>query len=300
MSRGPGYKPRTPHQFQRLSPNQSRNIEFVCKDTIVLAGPPENDVLVPDSVVRYAAGRPLSAIWMNEFGGLTFRLTETDEVIFIKWAPTNRGTELDAERIRLNWAFSYTPVPKVIDFGEDDEGSWLVTEGIDAENTVSDRWKLEPALAVTAIGRGLRAMHDALPVDSCPFVWSTEDRVSIAKGRAMRGDTQPANWHEEFHDLSIEAALAELDSPPSIEQLVVCHGDACAPNTLIDKNGEWVGHVDLGRLGTADRWADISIAAWSTQWNYGPGLENLLYDSYGINPDPEKIRFYRLLWDLDE
>lgn len=266
----------------------------------MLAGPPENDVLVPDSVMRYAAGRPLRAIWMNEFGGLTFRLTEADEVIFIKWAPTNRGIELDAERMRLKWAVTYTAVPKVIEFGEDTVGSWLVTEGIDAENAVSNRWKRDPALAVTAIGRGLRAMHDALPISSCPFSWATEDRISTARGRVVQGKTQPANWHEEFRDLSIEAALTELDSQPPIDQLVVCHGDACAPNTLINMSGKWVGHVDLGRLGIADRWADLSIAAWSTRWNYGPGWEDLFYDSYGIDPDGERIRFYRLLWDLDE
>lgn len=266
----------------------------------MLAGPPEKSILVPNSVMKYAAGRPVNVVWVNELGGLTLRVSEAGKLLFIKWAPTNSGLDLNAERIRLTWALSYTPVPKVIDFGDDGEGSWLVTEGIAAENAVSDRWKREPALAVTAIGRGLRAMHDALPTDSCSFVWSTEDRILNAKGRVIRSETQPEEWHEEFRDLSIEAALAELDSPPSVDQLVVCHGDACAPNTLINENGEWVGHVDLGRLGIADRWADLAIAAWSTEWNYGPGWENLLYESYGINPDPEKIRFYRLLWDLDE
>ncbi len=266
----------------------------------MLAGPPENNILVPNSVMKYADGRPVNVVWLNELGGLTLRVRDADKFVFIKWAPMNSALDLNAERIRLTWALSYTSVPKVIDFGEDGEGSWLVTEGIDAENAVSDKWKQEPASAVTAIGRGLRAMHDALPVDACPFAWSTEDRISRARGRVIRSETHSTKWHEEFHDLSMEAALIELDSPPSVDQLVVCHGDACAPNTLINKNGEWVGHVDLGRLGIADRWADIAIAAWSTQWNYGPGWENLLYDSYGIKPDPEKIRFYRLLWDLDE
>lgn len=179
-------------------------------------------------------------------------------------------------------------------------GSWLATEAINAENAVSDRWKKDPAIAVVAIGRGLRAMHDALPVASCPFSWSTEDRTSKARGRVVRGETRSTNWHEEFQGLSTKAVLAELDSPPSSNQLVVCHGDACAPNTLIGRDGQWAGHVDMERLGVADRWADLAIAAWSTQWNYGPDWESLLYDSYGIDPDLEKIRFYRLLWDLDD
>jgi kanamycin kinase len=51
------------------------------------------------------------------------------------------------------------------------------------------------------------------------------------------------------------------------------HGDACAPNTLISHDGHCSGHVDFGALGTADRWADLAIATWSTIWNYGPGWE---------------------------
>lgn len=264
----------------------------------MLAGPPENDIHIPDLVMRYTAGRPLNTVWVNELGGLTFRVTGRSKDIFIKWAPANSGLDLKAERIELEWAITYTPVSKVLECGEDKEGSWLVTVGIDAENAVSERRRTEPALA--AIGRGLRVMHDALPVNECPFSWSTEDRILSVKGRVTQGGTHPPQWHEEFRNLGIESVLEELDSPPPSDQLVVCHGNVCAPNTLIDRERQWVGHVDMARLGIADRWADLAIAAWSTQWNYGPGWEGLLYDSYGIDPNMKKIRFYRLLWDLDE
>jgi hypothetical protein len=43
---------------------------------------------------------------------------------------------------------------------------------------------------------------------------------------------------------------------------------------------------------------DLAIATWSTTWNYGPGWEIPLLDAYGIAPDPERTRYYRLLWDL--
>ena len=48
---------------------------------------------------------------------------------------------------------------------------------------------------------------------------------------------------------------------PRIDRLVVCHGDACAPNTLLHDDGRFAAHVDLGSLGVADRWADIAVAA---------------------------------------
>ena len=106
----------------------------------------------------------------------------------------------------------------------------------------------DPAAAARAIGAGLRLLHDALPVDDCPFDWS----VAEPPGRHCRAD----------------ARRRGLADPPPIDRLVVCHGDACAPNTLIDDDGHCSGHVDLGDLGVADRWADLAVATLSLDWNY--------------------------------
>ncbi len=92
-------------------------------------------------------------------------------------------------------------------------------------------------------------------------------------------------------------ARALLGGPPEVDRPVVCHGDACVPNTLIDAGGSFAGHVDLGSLGVADRWADLAVAAWSMEWNFGPGYDGLVYEGYGVTPDPVRIA-YRLLWDL--
>jgi kanamycin kinase len=48
----------------------------------------------------------------------------------------------------------------------------------------------------------------------------------------------------------------------------------------------------------ADRWADLAVATWSAEWNYGPGWEDHLLTAYGVAPDPDRIGYYRLLWDL--
>ena len=52
-----------------------------------------------------------------------------------------------------------------------------------------------------------------------------------------------------------------------------------------------------GSLGVGDRWADIAVSAWSTEWNYGPGYEGAFLEAYGVAPDPERLHFYRALWD---
>jgi kanamycin kinase len=48
----------------------------------------------------------------------------------------------------------------------------------------------------------------------------------------------------------------------------------------------------------ADRWADLAVGTWSTTWNYGPGWDQHVLDTYGVAADPDRIAYYRLLWDL--
>jgi kanamycin kinase len=253
------------------------------------AGKPEHVVDIPAPVRRLAGNRPARAVWLNEIGGLTFEVGRGDDRFFVKWSPSD---DLSAEAARMEWAAPFAAVPRVLDHGCGDDGWWLVTAPLPGQSAATRRWQAEPQVAVTAIGAGLRALHDALPVSACPFSWSAKKRLS----RPLH--TDPASWHAEHQQLSLDQALAFLADEPAGADLVVCHGDACAPNTLIGDDGRWSGHVDLGRLGVASRWADIAVATWSTQWNYGPGWEPALLDAYGIDPDPVRTRYYRLLWDL--
>jgi kanamycin kinase len=179
---------------------------------------------------------------------------------------------------RLRWARPFTSVPVVVAADSNADGSWMITEGLPGQNAVAPRWLARPAMAVAAIGRGLRGLHDALPVDSCPFSWSVTDRLA-----AMNVPPEHA---------------AHLSAPPAIDRLVVCHGDPCAPNTLLNDDGQCSGHVDLGDLGVADRWADLAVAIWNIVSNFGPEWEQPLLNAYGIAPDPARTVYYRQLWDL--
>jgi kanamycin kinase len=240
----------------------------------------------------------LRPVWQNEDGGLTFELTGDGGRRFVKWVPAGSTLDLAAEVDRLRWAGTFITVPRVLDSGTGADGSWLLTAALPGQNAVTERWRREPVTAATAIGRGLRALHDRLPVEDCPFTWSAADRLQ--KNRAARHH-EPSRWHPAHAHLGLDEVVARLSDPPSIDRLVVCHGDACAPNTLIGEDGDYCGHVDLGALGTADRWADLAIATWSLDWNYGlsgPDLQPVLLQAYGIDPDPERTAFYRLLWDL--
>lgn len=236
---------------------------------------PLDPVEVPAVVRELAGGAALTPVWRNELGGLTFR---TDDERYIKWGPRDPEADVAAEAERLAWAGRHTPVPRALELGGDLTHAWLVTAALPGESAVHPRWIVEPMTAVRAVGEGLRALHDALPVDDCPFDWTVPGRIVRAGERGIR-------------------VPARLREAPPVDRLVVCHGDACCPNTLIGDDGRWSGHVDLGALGIADRWADIAVAAMSTEWNYGPGYHDALIDAYGIAPDRERLAYYRDLWN---
>lgn len=264
----------------------------------MVAGKPSTELVMPAAVLLAAGGRRVRPVWENELGGVTFEVGADPERCFIKWAPAASGIDLTNEVARLSWAVTFTPVPHVLDRGVDAAGSWIITTSLPGESAVSDRWKANPGLATRALGEGLRALHQALPVQTCPFSWSVNDRVSDARRRAAAGCLHPDRWHDTHQPLGMNRALEMLADVPPVDQLVVCQGDACAPNTVLLEDGRLSGHVDLGALGIADRWADLAVATWSTEWNYGPGWDGPLLAAYGIDPDPVRVAYYRLLWDL--
>jgi kanamycin kinase len=263
-----------------------------------IAGRPQPGAEIPPAVRILAAGGPVQPVWENELGGLTYRLAGGGSDRYVKWQPAGTAVELDAEAVRLRWAIDYLAVPQVLGQDSDADGAWLITRGLPGASAVDPRWTRDPAPAAAAIGRGLRIMHDTLPAAGCPFSWSVDDRLTAVLERADSGLLDPVGWNPDHRRLDVTEALRLLRHRPSIDRLVVCHGDACAPNTLLNEDGTFAGHVDLGSLGVADRWADLAIATWSTTWNYGPGWESVVLDAYGIEPDAERIAYYRLLWDL--
>lgn len=236
---------------------------------------PVAPVPVPDRVHAVARGARIEPVWQNELGGVTFR---TDDGRFIKHGPRNAETSMAREAERLRWASRWIRVPEVLDEGSDRGEEWLVTRALPGLSAVDPRWLAEPATAVAAIGAGLRSLHDSLPVAECPFDWGVSARLANATARGIR-------------------VPDALHTPPPVDLLVVCHGDACCPNTLLDDDGAPLAHVDLGALGLGDRWADIAVAAMSTEWNYGPGWEDALVAAYGVAPDPERLAYYRDLWN---
>lgn len=230
-------------------------------------------VEVPSLVTRLAAGRPIEPVWRNEIGGITFSIADGAE--YVKHGPPDAEFDADAEFARLRWVSAYVRAPEPIDHGPDGEFRWLRTRGIPGTSAVAGGWRQRPDVVVPELGRALRRFHDSIPVDDCRWDWSIASRLA---DRGLPDD-----------------ALGPWPEP----DLVVCHGDACNPNFLLEADGHCVGYVDLGNLGVGDRWADLAPALLSLGWNFGEGWEPAFLEAYGIARDAAKQAFYTDLWNAE-
>lgn len=230
---------------------------------------------------------------------VTYRLRSgSGEERFLKLQRPGQHPSLRAEAERTRWAVRHLPVPTVLDEASQDGVSWMVTQAIRGDDATAVRWRTDVGRLVRALAEGLRAFHEA-SADDCPFDFRLERALAHARRRVERGEVDPArDFHAEFEGMSAEGALERLeDTRPTEERIVICHGDYCPPNVLIE---DWVavGFVDLGELGVADRWWDLAVASWAVGWNFGPGYEDAFLAAYGVAPDSERLAFYRLLYDL--
>ncbi len=237
--------------------------------------------------------------WQYGTPAITYRLGgPRDEVHFLKLGSVHAYPCLADEADRMRWAAAHLPVPRVLEQGTEGDTAWLLTKGLAGADATDARWRAEPERLVVTLARGLRRVHE-MPVAACPFDFRLDRALAHARRRVERGLVDPDHdFHEEFSGLSAATALSILErSRPAEKSLVVCHGDYCPPNVMVT---DWqaTGFLDLGELGTADRWWDLAVGAWSVGWNLGVEYEALFFSAYGVERDEERVRYYRLLYDV--
>ncbi|WP_353649677.1 APH(3') family aminoglycoside O-phosphotransferase [Nakamurella sp. A5-74] len=224
-------------------------------------------------------------------------------------------TDLIAERDRLFWlARIGFPAARVIDWTENGSASTAtLTTATVPGVPISSVSGSDAGIATRSLALLLRDLH-AVPTASCPFdrtlsVTVPRAQSAVADGLvdvddfdAERGGLPPSQVLQQLIKAAPRAATAES------ADLVVCHGDACLPNVLVDpETFRPTGIVDVGRLGVADRHKDLALATRSLadpELNpaFGPSCAELFVETYviatGLEParvDPERIAFYRLL-----
>ncbi|MBB1594303.1 APH(3')-II family aminoglycoside O-phosphotransferase [Achromobacter sp. UMC46] len=213
--------------------------------------------------------------------------------LFLKSELAGGVSELPDEIDRLRWLAQVgQPAPHVLDTAMEGDRHWLLMTAIRGRDLASAA--LAPAQIIGVLATALRNLHH-LPIETCPFDHRLEARIAQAKRHVDAGLVDEADFDDERLGQSASQVLAELlSSCPTARDPVVAHGDACLPNFMVDGH-QFTGFIDCGRLGIADRFQDLALAARSIARNVGEQWVPPFFRAYGIAPDAQRIRFYCLL-----
>ncbi len=276
------------HPEDAIDPNSK---DDCLHPTLGLEVPPEIEKEHPDWDIEVA--------WHCFSQAITRRLTSPGgETRFLKMVKAGRYPSIIDEAARMRWAKPFLPVPEILAEGATGRAQWLLTEGLPGLDGTHPALQADAPRLVKLLAHALRRFHQA-PVKGCLFDFRLDAALQHACARLETGLIDPEeHFHNEFKHLTAEQALEHLVAArPRDEELVVCHGDYCVPNILFHE-GSLSGFVDLGELGVADVWWDLAVATWSLDWNLGPGFQEFFLKEYGAVPDPARIQYYRLLYDV--
>lgn len=233
-------------------------------------------------------------------GNVVHRLTGPAD-LHVKYGPDplhpDPGYDIGAEYDRLRWlAAQGLPVPEVVECDVFDGCTYLVTTTLPGRDA-SQPWAAHERMRVIDVVADFARDLHALSTLGCPFDRSL--RVTLPNARVAVGLGQV-----ELDGDTPRQALTDLDAAlrgNEREDLVLCHGDYCLPNVLIDPGTlTLTGVIDVGGFGLADRYTDVTTMAGSIDGDLNPQYTREHTDRflwrYGIpHLDEAKADFYRVL-----
>ncbi len=242
-----------------------------------------------------------SPVTTGESGATVFR--NADATRYAKCVPAADAAVLKAEHDRVEWlADQRVPGPRVLEWHSGQAGALLVTSavpGVSADRlSAADLHAAWPHIAAA-----VRGLH-GLPARRCPFDRGLDTMVAVARDVVGRDAVNPEFLPVEQQHTPPEELLARLE--PEIARMrareavdaVVCHGDLCLPNIVVDPETLKVsGFIDLGRLGSADRYADLALLLANSRETWEDeaqalAADTLFADRYGLVLDRDRLDFY--------
>lgn len=257
-------------------------------------------IAVPIGLAALVKGYNWARDTIGEAGAAVYRLSAFGRpTLYLKHGTNAVACDVTDEMTRLEWLGRYLPVPRVLHYTASPGEAWLLMTaliGRTAYQCLTDDAKRREEI-VLAITEFLRTLH-ALPVDTCPYNSGHLLRLSEAEYRleADEVDTDDFDDHHKGWTARQVWEAVNVHLPADVDR-VVTHGDYSLDNILLD-GGLVVGCIDVGRLGSADRYQDLAILS-NCLGEFDHGLQELMWHTYGIaEPDRAKIAFHLRLDEM--
>lgn len=258
---------------------------------------------LPDEIKRLTAGKKYMSDDMGMSGSQIMIFDDT--VLKIE----KYREENDATVRMMRWLEGKLPVPKVICYESDSEYQYLLMSRVAGKMSCDEYYLEHPHELLSRLAEAMR------------MLWNTDIR-DCPRNRDIDAELREAKYRVENHLVDLdnvepttfgpggfrdpEALLHWLENNRPDYEPVLSHGDFCLPNIFIE-NDRVSGFIDLGDTGIGDRWRDIALCYRSLKHNfdgtfggkvYKDFCPDMLFEALGVEPNPEKLRYYILLDEL--
>lgn len=219
-----------------------------------------------------------------------------------------KNSETDNVYNITKWLDGRLPVPDIICYVVEENKAYTLMNKIKGKMLCSNEYLSNPELLIKLAAQGLKQLQ-SININNCPYKESLlTRRLEIAE----------YNVNHKLVDINLESFIKNgFNNPAELldwlknnrpeEDLVFSHGDYCLPNIFVE-NDSISGFIDIGKMGPADKWQDISLALRSLRNNFNGTYTDgkKIYDfkdeiflkEIGIDLDYQKYHYYLLLDEL--
>ena len=196
----------------------------------------------------------------------------------------------------MKFFYSHNLAPKLISYVSENGNDYLISEALDGEDGIAERYLQQPARLAEVFGASLKVIH-SLPLVGCPFPTRAAEMLAESESNILRGYADKAIISEDIKEATIH--LSTLKSCTKDD--VVIHGDYCLPNIIL-QDWKLKGFVDIGTGGLGDRHYDLFWGIWTLEFNLKTDkYREAFLDAYGrADIDPDRLELCRLLAGFTE
>jgi len=201
---------------------------------------------------------------------------KNDNGFFLKSAP--KGA-LVREAAMTCYFHSKGLAANVLDYISD-ERDWLLTEKINGDDCVADKYLEQPERLVDIFAEQLAMLH-ATEFAGCPIPNHTELYIENVKQRYHTGNYDHKRITKKGYTTAEDAFSIVETRGHLLQTDTLLHGDYCLPNIILD-DWRFGGFIDLELGGVGDRHRDLFGAMTTFKINFKTEKYNGRFlDAYG-------------------
>lgn len=236
-----------------------------------------------------------------------------DQVLLIKQGYQNKDIvikyskrkEVHKEALILKWLNGYIQVPHVYFDFQEDGIYYLVMEMLPGVMGQYGFNQLSEDEMIKLYALEIKKWHQ-IQIENFPNVNTLQEKLEHVRNNVEKHLVKTQYFEREYQGKTPEELYQKMMLLyPREFDLVLCHGDVCMPNFMIE-NGKVTGWIDVIGCGVNDRYLDVAIALRTLRFNFEAMHQEftkermqLFLKTYGLNKlDMKKLEFYILLDEM--